>query len=36
MTSAGVHTVSVIVSGNKNAASAGTYLVFDNFVVSGV
>jgi len=31
---AGVHTVSVSVSGNKNAASAGAFVLFDAFVVS--
>ena len=30
---AGAHTVSVAVSGNKNAASSGTYLIFDAFKV---
>jgi hypothetical protein len=31
---AGMHTVSVAVSGNKNASSSGTYVVFDAFIVS--
>lgn len=33
-TTNGTHTVSVAVSGNKNAASSATYVVFDNFVVN--
>jgi DNA-binding protein YbaB len=33
-TTNGTHTVSVVVSGNKNAASSASYVVFDNFVVS--
>jgi hypothetical protein len=32
--SAGTHTVSVAVSGNKNASSSGAYVVFDAFIVS--
>src|SRR5439155_179861 len=31
---AGVHTVTVTVSGNKNAASAGAYLIIDAFTVA--
>jgi hypothetical protein len=33
-TTAGTHTVSVAVSGNKNASSSGTYVVFDAYIVS--
>src|SRR5439155_1743356 len=32
-TTAGTHTVTVTVSGNKNAAASGTYIVFDAFIV---
>ena len=31
---AGVHTVTVAVSGNKNAASSGTFVLFDAFIVA--
>jgi DNA-binding protein YbaB len=33
-TTNGTHTVTIVVSGNKNPASSATYIVFDNFVVS--
>src|SRR5204863_4224866 len=33
-TTAGTHTVTVTVSGNKNAAASGTYIVFDAFIVA--
>jgi hypothetical protein len=32
-TAAGTHTVTVAVSGNKNAAASDTYIVFDAFIV---
>jgi hypothetical protein len=32
-TTSGVHTVTVTVSGTKNAASSDVYLIFDNFIV---
>src|SRR5207237_2003662 len=31
---AGVHTVTVTVSGNKNAASGGAFVLFDAFIVA--
>src|SRR5207237_5618520 len=33
---AGVHTVTVTVSGNKNAASGGAFVLFDAFTVAAV